>query len=86
LPSWTRNSSAAAAFWKPAITGCGVNLINVPSLMTPNSDSKAPASRTIENAIASTSGAPPARIAGSSECARPKIKRPRKKVLVIRGA
>ena len=34
-PNWTRNSNAAAAFRNPAITGCGVNLINVPSLDEP---------------------------------------------------
>ena len=37
LPSCTRNSSTAAMFWKPAITGCGANLINEPSRNRPNS-------------------------------------------------
>jgi hypothetical protein len=67
LPICTRNNSAAAAFWNPAITGCGANLINVPSRARPNSACSAPPSRTTENVVARINGMPPVVIAGISE-------------------
>ena len=73
-------------FWKPAMTGCGANLISVPSRIRPNSAWNKPPSRMMAkntSSVAGTLGSPPP---ATSRCSREYSSRPRKKVVVMRGA
>ena len=86
LPSCTRNSSTAAMFWKPAMTGCGANLISDPSRSRPN--------RRLEHAAEQDDGKEHqqrrrhARLAAAADVTMQQrmSSRPRKKVVVMRGA
>ena len=73
-------------FWKPAITGCGANLINEPSRSIPNSACNRPPSRMMAKNTSNVAEMPGAAFAAGSRCNSENSSKPRKKVVVMRGA
>ena len=73
-------------FWKPAITGCGANFINEPSRNIPNSACNRPPSRMMAKNTSSVAETFGAALAPGSRCNSENSSRPRKNVVVMRGA
>src|SRR6266568_2410780 len=68
-------------FWKPAMTGCGANLINAPSFIRPNSAWKMPPSRMMAKKISSVSDRLADCMIAVSECRSEYSHNPMKKVV-----